>query len=737
MYTVDKAPSHAHLPPLTGVNGSNGTTSSSNSSICMGTSNNNLKPTLNITQLFEDRHHRQYCDNFPVTVGNSTTHFHLPSVSIGPNHSSTTNSSARSGASAVKPGASSPGNQMIKMENNMAGVGLKMRNRAVAGGGACTLTSVSTIAGKSSSVVHGDVTHSQAPVSSSASVPVHLIGSALTPEMAMKLYVHKLTAFEHSEIFNYPQVYFVGHNAKKRVGIIGTPNNNGYDDEQGSYLNAAHDHVAYRYEVLKILGKGSFGQVVKAYDHKTGTYVALKMVRNEKRFTHQAAEEIRILEQLKQQDKDNTRNVVHMLEHFTFRNHVCMTFELLSMNLYELIKRSKFQGFPLQLVRKFAHSILVCLDMLHRNRIIHCDLKPENILLKQQGRSGIKVIDFGSSCYESQRIYTYIQSRFYRAPEVILGFKYGPAIDIWSFGCILAELLTGAPLFPGEDEGDQLACIIELLGMPPQKLLDQCRRVKHFFSTTHGYPRYCMATDTEGRVVLRPGKSKRGKLRGTPGSRSLWAALGGCEDAAFLDFLRRCIQWLPDERMTPREAFRHEWLRRRLPKPLYGGTTTSATSVANTWAGAGPVVQACTTAVAATSTAATNTVTTLTLNASVSMPTFGTVAGTIPTSVTNVAVESCTKGQSRKTPDTRSLQAPQSVFTARNKPDIDGPIAAPEISAIPSAAKSVCQLLSPPVTTIAPGPDLEAVHAGDSRDAGDRRRPTDDQSGISDSIKRL
>jgi dual specificity tyrosine-phosphorylation-regulated kinase 2/3/4 len=78
---------------------------------------------------------------------------------------------------------------------------------------------------------------------------------------------------------------------------------------------------------------------------------------------------------------------------------------------------SRLQGFSLQLVRKFAHSILFCLDLLHRNRLIHCDLKPENVLLKQHGRSGIKVIDFGSSCFETQRIYTYIQSRFYRAPE--------------------------------------------------------------------------------------------------------------------------------------------------------------------------------------------------------------------------------------------------------------------------------------------------------------------------------
>lgn len=391
--------------------------------------------------------------------------------------------------------------------------------------------------------------------------------SCISPEQAMKQYMHKLSTFEHHEIFSYPEVYFVGPNAKKRQGAIGGSNNCGYDDDQGSYVQVPHDQVAYRYEVLKVIGKGSFGQVVKAYDHKMNVNVALKMVRNEKRFHRQAAEEIKILEHLKKQDKDNSMNAIHMLENFTFRNHICMTFELLSMNLYELIKKNKFQGFSLPLVRKFAHSILQCLDSLHKNRIIHCDLKPENILLKQQGRSGIKVIDFGSSCYEHQRIYTYIQSRFYRAPEVILGARYGLPIDMWSFGCILVELLTGHPLFPGEDEADQLACMIELLGMPSQKLLDSSKRAKNFVSSK-GYPRYCTVTTLpDGSAVLNGGRSRRGKMRGPPGSRDWTTALKGCDDPLFLDFLKQCLEFDPSLRMTPSQALRHPWLKRRLPKP--------------------------------------------------------------------------------------------------------------------------------------------------------------------------
>lgn len=105
----------------------------------------------------------------------------------------------------------------------------------------------------------------------------------------------------------------------------------------------------------------------------------------------------------------------------------------------------------------------------------------ENVLLKQRGSSSIKVIDFGSSCYSHQRVYTYIQSRFYRSPEVILGLPYGTPIDMWSLGCILAELYTGYPLFPGEDEIEQLACIMEVLGLPPEHIISHATRRRLFF----------------------------------------------------------------------------------------------------------------------------------------------------------------------------------------------------------------------------------------------------------------
>ena len=97
-------------------------------------------------------------------------------------------------------------------------------------------------------------------------------------------------------------------------------------------------------------------------------------------------------------------------------------------------------------------QILQCLDFCKTNRIVHCDLKPENVLLESDHSYRIKIIDFGSSCFEKEKIYTYIQSRFYRAPEIMLGIPYTSAIDMWSLGCMICELISGEPLFGGHDE---------------------------------------------------------------------------------------------------------------------------------------------------------------------------------------------------------------------------------------------------------------------------------------------
>ncbi|KAI5947743.1 Dual specificity tyrosine-phosphorylation-regulated kinase 4 [Manis javanica] len=173
----------------------------------------------------------------------------------------------------------------------------------------------------------------------------------------------------------------------------------------------------------------------------------------------------------------------------------------------------------------------------------HGSYMKENIVLYQKGQVSVKVIDFGSSCYEHQKVYTYIQSRFYRSPEVILGHPYSMAIDMWSLGCIMAELHTGYPLFPGENEVEQLACIMEVLGLPPTRFIQMASRRQTFFDSK-GFPKNI--TNNKGRKRY-------------PDSKDLTVVLK-TYDTNFLDFLRRCLVWEPSLRMTPDEALKHAWI---------------------------------------------------------------------------------------------------------------------------------------------------------------------------------
>jgi dual specificity tyrosine-phosphorylation-regulated kinase 2/3/4 len=368
-----------------------------------------------------------------------------------------------------------------------------------------------------------------------------------------------------------------------------------YDDENGFYIHASHDYIANRYEVFKALGRGSFGEVVRAFDHKHHRWVALKIVRSEDRFRRQAAEEVRMLQMLRDADGHGGGcHIVRMLDHFDFRRHPCIVFECLGIDLYEALRRRNFRGFPFGAARRAAVDIARCLCVLRRLGIIHCDLKPENVLLTVPERRGsggpptganinVKVVDFGSSCFENDKLFVYVQSRFYRAPEVILGAGYGTPVDMWSLGCIVAELVTGRPLFAGEDETDQLTTHVELLGMPPASLLSRSKRAAQFFSSTTGLPRYCTVSTTastphdgafSGETMpprLMGSSNRSGTYRGPPGSKDLVAALmkiSGREPGQalnhrhreYVDFVRRCLCWEPSLRMTPEEALCHSWI---------------------------------------------------------------------------------------------------------------------------------------------------------------------------------
>lgn len=155
------------------------------------------------------------------------------------------------------------------------------------------------------------------------------------------------------------------------------------------------------------------------------------------------------------------------------------------------------------------------------------------------------MIDFGSSTYEKEQFYTYIQSRYYRAPEIMMGIRYTPAIDMWSLGCIMYELYIGRPLFAGEDEKEQMQCIMEVKGVPPRSMIAAASRRKVFF-------------DQDYKAIPTP--NSRGKVR-YPNSKSLAYILQADQSQApFVDFIDKCLTWKPQERMKPTDAFEHPWI---------------------------------------------------------------------------------------------------------------------------------------------------------------------------------
>lgn len=204
----------------------------------------------------------------------------------------------------------------------------------------------------------------------------------------------------------------------------------------------------------------------------------------------QARVEVGVLQLLNQRhDPEDRHHIVRMKDYFVHRKHLCIAFELLSVNLYDLIRHNRFRGISMNLLRVFLRQILSALVVMRDAKIIHCDLKPEvtdpaggasplmadrgfpsplpaplqtppgstpfralppqNVLLKSLNSGEVKVIDFGSACFEGRTVYSYIQSRFYRSPEVVLRHPYTAAIDMWSLGCMATELFLGLPLFPG------------------------------------------------------------------------------------------------------------------------------------------------------------------------------------------------------------------------------------------------------------------------------------------------
>lgn len=409
----------------------------------------------------------------------------------------------------------------------------------------------------------------------------------ISPVNALSVYLTELYAMCQPQKFRYLKTT----NPKRVLTKPSEPKfNNGCDNEDSDYILYVNDILGQeegrKYVVLDLLGSGTFGQVVKCQNLANQLIVAVKVVKSKPAYLNQSLSEVKLLEFLNQNSRSNS--FIRLLDTFMHREHLCLVFEILGLNLYELIKQNQFHGLSMKLVKSLTRQLLDACAQLKGFQMIHCDLKPENILLCQPDKPEIKVIDFGSACFTRRTIYSYIQSRFYRSPEVILGLPYTELIDMWSLGCIVGELFLGLPMFPGSLEFNQIYKIVDMLGNPPRHMIEVGRNSLNYFNKipadeTSAKPTYKLKTHDEYLEYVRTTKGKEDLSKAAlPNknyfnhrllkdivmnykmpSRKMTQAMIDKEYKDrnhLIDFLTKVLNLNPLERLTPQEALKHPFV---------------------------------------------------------------------------------------------------------------------------------------------------------------------------------
>ncbi|CAN0062292.1 unnamed protein product [Lampetra planeri] len=339
------------------------------------------------------------------------------------------------------------------------------------------------------------------------------------------------------------------------VDKVGKPrggnNNDSYDDDTNNYIPVRKEQLHYRYEVQKMIGKGGQGLVLQCLDHKTKMLVAVKMLSLPWSSSTAARQrtELEVAKELQGKASDERYGVIRVLDTFQFRGHNCLVVELLKKSLYDVMSKGSIGRIYVRRLREHTRTVLDFLLYAKGRGIVHADIKPDNILLTATGK--VRVTDFGCSFYLKHKTQNVSGTLPYMAPELLLGYDVTCAVDMWGLGCTLAEMATGKVLFDSPTYKEHLPCCIEILGMPPKKMVDDAPNRTLFF-------------DSEGL----PNNLSKQRL---PGSLPLHRALHG-HHPQLVDFVSRCLQWDPNLRMTPEQALAHSWLQ----------TTTTTTTRATT-----------------------------------------------------------------------------------------------------------------------------------------------------------
>eukprot|EP00252_Welwitschia_mirabilis_P012704 TRINITY_DN2806_c0_g1_i5.p1 TRINITY_DN2806_c0_g1~~TRINITY_DN2806_c0_g1_i5.p1 ORF type:complete len:337 (-),score=41.47 TRINITY_DN2806_c0_g1_i5:303-1313(-) len=322
------------------------------------------------------------------------------------------------------------------------------------------------------------------------------------------------------------------------------------------------------------MGEGTFGQVLECWDRYTKNFVAIKIVRSLERYRQAAKAEIDVLNEVSKYDRTGAR-CVQMYDWFDYRNHVCIVFEKLGPSVFDFLRKNRYHPFPIDIVREIGRQLLESVAYMHRLHLIHTDLKPENILflsgeykkipvykngirkhpnedannIRLPKSTAVKLIDFGSAVFYTQGHHcSIISTRHYRAPEVILGTGWSFPADIWSIGCILAELCSGETLFQTHENLEHLAMMEKVLGPIPQHIIRKAdpRAAKYFrHGTKLNFPEGASSSESVRAVK---------KLHGL---RNIVMEHADHSAGALIDLLERLLRYEPSERLTAQEALRH------------------------------------------------------------------------------------------------------------------------------------------------------------------------------------
>jgi dual specificity protein kinase YAK1 len=333
------------------------------------------------------------------------------------------------------------------------------------------------------------------------------------------------------------------------------------------------------YTVKERLGSGTFATVYRCEVDGGARACAVKVVKNLPQYTTMQTNEITLLKKLRKteahyftasfsstNDNDNDKNsadddsIVSLLDFFMHRDHLCLVFPLYGMNLFSFLKLNKFAGASLTLIQRLLSQILKVLARLETEKIIHTDIKPENILLKGGPNSwdnDFVLIDFGSAitCPPSNGSNSYIQSRFYRSPEVLLGLPFDCSIDMWSLGITAAEATIGLPCFPGTGSKDMLIRHERCLGQIPSWMFELSPKYGEFG---------VMRADGSWRISRLPGDKPPAPTTYLHGTKLVEILNPGDESSqqltAFIDLVSRMMSVDPYLRITPNVALRHPFV---------------------------------------------------------------------------------------------------------------------------------------------------------------------------------